>query len=772
MPDRLTAALADRYRVERELGAGGMATVYLARDLRHDRAVALKVLRPELAAALGPGRFLREITTTAQLAHPHILPLLDSGEAGGMLFYVMPYVEGESLRGRLERERQLPLDDALQIACEVADALSYAHSHGVIHRDIKPENILLQGGHAVVADFGIARAVNAVGGTRLTETGLAIGTPAYMSPEQASGSKDLDGRSDLYSLGCVLYEMLSGETPYTGPTAQAILAKKLSEPLPRVSVVRETVPAGIEAALARALARTPADRFVTAAEFAAALAHPETVHTGAPTGGLPPSRRRAVRLGAAAVVAVTAAGAAIGWRVLAARHAAGNPGPNTLAVLAFDNATKDTSLDWLADGLADEIATDLAGAAGMSVRAAGIVRSASRVAAGDPQRIGRLVSVRYVVEGSYRRVGSRVRVSAHVVSLPAGDEHWGRVYDTSHDSLPTLSSTIASDLASAFGASAPRIGRRPPDPQAYELYRRGRFFLDRYDIPTARSLFEQAIQHDSSYAAAWAGLAEAWGELADNVVPAMEAWPHIRGAAQRALALDSTSGSAYVSLAGVAVGLDQDFVAGLRLAERAASLDSTLPEAWGTLAWMLAWNGRRDDALAALRRGWEADSLSTYMAIYVGDVTRHIAPERFESALNMVRQRLPSDLARLWDAWVALRHHDCATAARLPPGGDPASSVLRARALVCLGRRPEAESVVSAFIADTARRFMDPVLLALAPVALGDSDGAIRWLERAADEHSGWVEWINFEPDFAPLRSDPRFVALERRLGLQPVTTE
>ncbi len=291
---RLRAALADRYRIERELGAGGMATVYLARDLRHERAVALKVLRPELAAALGPERFLREIKTTAQLNHPHILPLLDSGAADGTLFYVMPYVEGESLRGRLEREKQLPLDDALQIVREVADALSYAHSQGVIHRDIKPENILLQGGHAVVADFGIARAVSAAGGTRLTETGLAIGTPAYMSPEQATGSEDVDGRSDLYSLGCVLYEMLSGETPYTGPTAQAILAKKLSEPLPRISVVREAVSPGIEAALAKALARTPADRWVTASDFAAALAHPDGFAT--PSGGTAPAATRRPRV--------------------------------------------------------------------------------------------------------------------------------------------------------------------------------------------------------------------------------------------------------------------------------------------------------------------------------------------------------------------------------------------------------------------------------------------------------------------------------------------
>ena len=268
---RLQGALADRYSVERELGAGGMATVYLAKDLRHDRAVAIKVLRPELAASLGAERFLLEIKTTAQLTHPNILPLLDSGEADGLLYYAMPFVEGESLRGRLSREKQLPLVEALRITQEVAEALGHAHSHGVIHRDIKPENILLESGHAVVADFGIARAVRAAGGERLTQTGFTVGTPEYMSPEQAAGNADLDGRSDLYSLGCVLFEMLSGVTPYTGGTPLAILAKKLSEPVPRVSVGRKGAPGPVEAVLTKVLARTPEDRFATAGDFVAAL---------------------------------------------------------------------------------------------------------------------------------------------------------------------------------------------------------------------------------------------------------------------------------------------------------------------------------------------------------------------------------------------------------------------------------------------------------------------------------------------------------------------
>src|SRR5467141_3972330 len=265
---QLRAALADRYTIERELGHGGMATVYLAQDLKHHRNVAIKVLEPEIAAALGPERFLREIEIAAGLNHPHILPLYDSGDAGASLYYVMPYLEGETLRDRLNRERQLPLEDALRITREVADALSYAHAHDVVHRDVKPENILFQAAHAVVSDFGIARAITAAVGGSLTATGIAIGTPAYMSPEQGGASARVDERSDIYSLGCVLYEMLAGEPPYTGPTAQVVMAKRLADPVPSVRRLREGVPPSIDAAVSKALAKAPADRFATAAQFA------------------------------------------------------------------------------------------------------------------------------------------------------------------------------------------------------------------------------------------------------------------------------------------------------------------------------------------------------------------------------------------------------------------------------------------------------------------------------------------------------------------------
>ncbi len=279
---RLSSALADRYRLERELGAGGMATVYLAHDVRHDRRVALKVLRPELAAILGADRFLGEIKTTANLQHPHILSLFDSGEANGTVFYVMPYVEGESLRDRLRREHQLPVDDAVRIAREVADALQYAHDRGIVHRDIKPENILLQGGHALVADFGIALAVSrSEGATRLTETGMSLGTPHYMAPEQAMGEREITPKADVYALGCVLYEMLSGEPPFTGPTAQAIIARVMTEEPRSLTLQRRTIPPHVEATVRRALEKLPADRFATAAQLSEALSRPDALASGA-----------------------------------------------------------------------------------------------------------------------------------------------------------------------------------------------------------------------------------------------------------------------------------------------------------------------------------------------------------------------------------------------------------------------------------------------------------------------------------------------------------
>jgi len=337
---RLSAALVDRYRVTRELGAGGMATVYLAHDLKHERDVAIKVLHPDLGAALGAERFLSEIKTTARLQHPHILPLLDSGAADGLLYYVMPFIAGETLRARLERERQLPIDDALRIAREVADALGYAHALGVIHRDIKPENILLQNGHALVADFGIALAVQSAGGARMTQTGLSLGTPQYMSPEQAMGERTIDARSDIYALGAMTYEMLVGEAPFTGPSVQAIVSRVLTEKPPSIRTVRETVPFGAEQAVLRALSKLPADRFASTTEFAAALTANTTAMdrhaVDTPVASASTDRGRGLRMVAAALAATTVISLALAAWAL-------TRGPAVASAAIFDAALPDSA---------------------------------------------------------------------------------------------------------------------------------------------------------------------------------------------------------------------------------------------------------------------------------------------------------------------------------------------------------------------------------------------------------------------------------------------
>ena len=511
-PDRLAAALADRYRIERELGAGGMATVYLARDLRHDRAVALKVLRPELAASLGPDRFIREIKTTAQLAHPHILPLLDSGDAAGTLFYVMPLVEGESLRDRLTREKQLPLEDALQITREVADALSYAHSHGVVHRDIKPENILLESGHAVVADFGIAKAIATAGSARLTESGLAIGTPVYMSPEQAAGEADLDGRSDLYSLGCVLYEMLAGEPPFTGPSAQAVVAKRLSAPAPRISILRDRVPAHVEQALATALARLPADRYVTAAQFAEALAHPEAMAT--------PHLRWWHRR---AVLPSAAAGALVVIAVAVAVGHVRRPGyPRTaIAVLPLQNFSAEGPHSYFAGALQDELITQLAEVAALTV----IGRTSALTYAGSTKRlreIGQELAVGSIVEGSVQVEGNRLRVNVHLIDPATEKDLWAQQYDRTLDDAFAVQSEIAQAIVGAVGArltgaEVRAVATTPTaSPEAYRLYLQGEQYRLRpccepRDLESAQQLFERALALDPGFALAHASLSYVHG---------------------------------------------------------------------------------------------------------------------------------------------------------------------------------------------------------------------------------------------------------------------
>ena len=439
---RLQAALTGRYTIEHELGRGGMATVYLAQDLRHGRPIALKVLRPELAAALGPGRFLREIEIAARLTHPNILPLHDSGEAGGLLYYVMPYVDGESLRSRLAREGPLPLDQALEIAREVASALGYAHEHGVVHRDIKPENVLLESGHAVVADFGVARAVWELAGDRLTETGIAVGSPAYMSPEQAGAEERLDGRSDIYALGCVLYEMLVGEPPFTGPTPRAVAAKHLRQSVPSARITRPGVPAAVDRVIRTALAKVPADRFSDAAHFAAALA----ACAGQPGRRLAPRRWTGVVVAAA----LTVAAGRWAWARWSGSPSLPVPAarldPTHVAVLYFEDLSEGRTLRHVAGGLTEDLIDQLGQVDALRVISSSGV-AAYRERSVPLDSIARTLGVGTIVTGSVGRSADRLRVAVRLIDAANGNQLRSQTLERPWGDLFVLRDAVAQQVS-------------------------------------------------------------------------------------------------------------------------------------------------------------------------------------------------------------------------------------------------------------------------------------------------------------------------------------
>jgi eukaryotic-like serine/threonine-protein kinase len=570
LTDGLRDALAERYAIERELGRGGMATVYLAQDLRHDRPVALKVLHPELAQALGPERFQREIRFAARLQHPHVLTVLDSGEAGGQLWFTMPFIEGESLRARLNREKQLPIEDALRIAREAADALDYAHQQGVIHRDIKPENILLSRRHALVADFGIARALDAGGAHGLTETGITVGTPAYMSPEQASGERTLDGRSDIYSLGIVLYEMLAGETPFSGATAQAMIARRFTETARPLRTIRETVPAPVDEAVAKALAKAPADRFGTAGEFARALesgqqatvvSTPPQVPTVLPSERpieRPPEQRRprqplprsAMLLGLGFLIGL---GVLFGWL----RRHGGEPtdtgGARRLAVMPFENLGAPGD-EYFADGVTDEVRGKLASLPGLQVTA----RSSSnqyKKTSKTPQEIGRELGVDYLLTGTVRwekgSGGNRVRVSPELIQVSTASTKWQQPFDAALSDVFQVQGDIAGRVAQALNVAleAPRqeqLRERPTQNlAAYDAYLKGEetaqgiWAVDPATLRRAARYYEQAVALDSGFAQAWAQLSRSLSYAYYIGNPVAADAERARIAADRALALGS-----------------------------------------------------------------------------------------------------------------------------------------------------------------------------------------------------------------------------------------
>ena len=558
IPSPLAAALRDRYTLERELGRGGMATVYLARDLKHDRPVALKVLLPEPAASLGPDRFQREIKLAARLQHPHLLTVHDSGEAAGQLWFTMPYVEGESLRDRLRQERQLPVDEALRITREAALALDYAHQEGVVHRDIKPENLLLtKDGSTLVADFGIARALGT--DEHLTQAGSSTGTPAYMSPEQANGDKAVDARTDVYSLGCVLYEMLAGEPPFTGSTAWAIIAKWLTEPIPSVRARRPDVSEGIDRAIQRALAQSPADRFATMAEFVRALQGAPTGFTPAPTPVVLPAPAAAGRwrVPVAAVMlglGVLVAGALFAWRRTHA-SVSESAGPKLLAVLPFENLGDSTDA-YFADGVTEAVRGKLSRLVGLDVIARGSSNQ-YRHTTKAPQEIARELGADYLLTATVRWEkapggGSRVRVTPELVDVGPGRAPRTRWQDSFDASLTDvfqvqadIATTVAGALNMALGDSARRDLATQPTHNlaAYDAFLKGEAASQSMGVSLPSSLrpaigfYEQAVALDSAFVPAWAQLAWARSLLYVNGTPTPELAAQARHAAERAQAL-------------------------------------------------------------------------------------------------------------------------------------------------------------------------------------------------------------------------------------------
>ncbi len=670
--DRLTSALPDRYAIERELGSGGAATVFLAQDLKHERRVAVKILHPDLAATLGADRFLREIKLTARLNHPHILPLLDSGDADGLLYYVTPFAEGESLRDRITRDKQLPIEDALRTAREVADALSYAHGHSVIHRDIKPENILLEGGHAVVADFGIARALGAAGGARLTATGLAVGTPAYMSPEQAAGEQELDARSDVYSLGCVLYEMLAGAPPFVGPTPQAILARKAAESVPSLRVVRETVPAELEAVIEKALAKVPADRFATAREFADALARPgSTAPATSPparTARLLRTSRRVALFGVAAVV--------VGGAILVLRPGREPSGPSSavyertaIAVLPFDNLSAGGPHAYFAGGLYDELQTQLSKVAALKVISRTSVRGYA--AATMPVRqIARELGVGSVVEGSVQVVGARLRVNVALVDAATGAHLWAERYDRTLEDAFAIQSDVAQRIVAAVGAALTAKERQglvaapTTHAEAYRLYLQGRQYYARpgrpqQNLEIAQQLYERALVLDPGFALARAALSEVHGRMhwyRHDPSPARVA--RQLEEAEAALRLAPNLPQAHVAMGLAHYWGRRDY--GRAFEEFRVALEG-LPndaEVWSWIGYLHRRMGRWGEVLRAFEKATELDPRAANLFHNLGGTTFAIlhryadAVRAFDHALS-----LAPDLHRaaIWKGWTYAR---------------------------------------------------------------------------------------------------------------------
>jgi TolB-like protein len=819
---QLQAALVDRYTIERELGRGGWATVYLAYDRRHGRPVAVKVLRPELAMTLGPGRFLREISIAGRLTHPHILPLFDSGQvpipgSPDSLYYVMPFVEGETLRRRLQRERQLPLADALAITTQIADALAFAHARNVVHRDIKPENILLEGDQAYVADFGIAKAIVVAAGDTLSSPGLAVGTPAYMSPEQAGGGTNLDGRSDLYSLGCVLYEMLAGEPPHTGSTAQAILARQQVETPRSIRVLRPSVPEGVEQVVMKALAKAPADRYPSVAEFAGALAAPGDVE--------PRPNRRSWAVGAGLMLGLTLGIGGLAW--LAHRQPQTGGGadgrdsdPTHVAVLYFDDQSEGGSMRSVAGGLTEDLIDALGQVPELHVISPNGVRPFLGRHA-PPDSIGRALKAGTLVGGSVERSGDVLRVTVRLIDAPSGVQLQSRTLQYPLGDLFTLQDTLAQEvsrfLRERLGQEILLRERRKGTRSvaAWERLQDGE--RSRQEARTLRAQGDPAAADralrvaDSLFALAGA-LDPGWpdpfvlrGWLAvdrmqlSDIKPAdsVRLWFQ-EGLDQADQALrDHPAYPSALELRGtlrfrhwLAGGSDSLELQRAEQDLRAAAVpdNPTLPRTWGTLSALLQASGQLAEANLLARRAYEADAYladSPQLLFRLYYTSRDLGRDaeasrwcetgynRFPSDWHFTFCRLSllarsdsvpgtrearADIPRAWQMLAQLE--------RLTPPEDRAAlprwQIRVAGVIGRAGLRDSAEAVIrrARALAPTDRE-MD-FYEAEARLMLGDRDAALTLLAHDLELNPQFREYTRVYPAFRPLWTDPRFQALVR----------
>jgi eukaryotic-like serine/threonine-protein kinase len=788
----LQATLGAGYTLERELGGGGMSRVFVATESRLGRRVVVKVLRSEIAAGTSAERFEREMALCARCHHPHIVPLLAAGEVGGLPWFTMPLIEGESLRDRLARQGRLPVAEAVRLLAEVADALAYAHRLGIVHRDIKPENILLQDGHAVVADFGVAKAYQAATQaghpSQVTGVGVIIGTLAYMAPEQAMGDPGVDHRVDLYALGVVGYELLTGRLPYAGHTPQAMLSAQLQGVPPPIARERPDCPAPVAALIGRLLAPEPGDRPATAEEARAELL---AISSGAGIGAATPPRARRVWLAVGAPFVLVS----LLLIALASRHRAGagaaappsvEAGVKSLAVLPFENIGGDSTTTYFSDGLAEELISALGRLGGLRV-ASRTSAFAAKARSGDLREIGQRLSVATVLESSVRRDGPRVRVTARLVEVARDSQLWNGEYESRLENVFAVQDTIARAIAGALkvtlagGGGAPLVAQGTSDPEAHDLYLKGREFLaSRNPVSVRKSIdaFRAALARDSNYALAQAGLADAYSLAVPfgGFFPS-EAIPLAKVAAHRALALDSTLPEVHVSLGIIAMFHDWDWGEADRQLSRAVALNPSSAQARLFHSWYLLLTGHAEEALAEIERAQKLDPLSLIINTRVASFLHFMG--RDEEAIPAFKRALELDStfahARSGLALTYAELGRFKEALALPTSLEPMLgnfevgefAVVQAMA----GRTAEARRILAEMEARRGSRYIGADGLAVVHVALGEHDAAFAELERAYSEKAFTIVIVRVEPAFAPLHADPRWGRLMARLNFPAGTT-